>query len=104
MKKFSIGLVAVLMAIGFAAFTQPQKLAHKKNSYSYRFTESTNANRTDPSKYILSESADGCNTYSEVICLIDAPFAPDMNNHPTFSSGTDPLSNNVGITVSYWKP
>ncbi len=104
MKRFSLGLAVLLMAIGFAAFTTPQKAKHKRTGYDYLYTESSNTNSTDPSKYILSESAEGCDHVSDVICMINAPFPPDEDDHPTFTQGTDPLDNSVGISVTFWKP
>lgn len=104
MKRFSIGLVAVILGIGFAAFTTPQKTTHKTFSYVYKFTGTSTAGENTASNYVLSASQAGCdNAAPEMVCVIETSFAPDGNNNPQFPSGVD-VHNNANITVKHWQP
>lgn len=100
MKRFSIGLVAVLMAIGFAAFTTPKTAIQKKTGLNlYRY----NDNATDiknPLNYVWVSSMSGqCSGAAEIVCIIEAPGNAGSGEHPDFTNGTDPYDNQQDVTV-----
>ncbi len=104
MKRFSIGLIAVLLAIGFAAFTTPQKVAKKTFSYVYKFTGNSTAGENTAANYVLSSSQAGCDDDTpDMVCVIESSYAPDGNNNPQFPSGVD-VRNNLNITIKHWQP
>jgi len=93
MKKISIGLFTLIMAIGFAAFTTPKAAAVKKaftNYYRYGPLEAPNADFKDPAQYEWVEFATGCEGEAEEICIINAPGPTGTGEHPEFTKGNDP--------------
>ena len=100
MKRFSIGLVAVLMALGFAAFTSPQKSTLHKKAYAnwYRYTQPTAVGIADPGNYVFTTSLSGCGEDNNLVCIIETTGSTSMGGHPDFLSGTD-VYNDENIEV-----
>ena len=104
MKQFSIGLVAIIMAIAFAAFTMPKTVpVHPATNNNYRYMLSNNSGDTNPLNYVYTTNLIGCDG-SNVVCIIDAPGPSGSGAHPSFASGTDPYNNSVGVSVISEKP
>jgi len=105
MKRFSIGLAVLLLAIGFAAFT-PNKAAHKSFTYTYKYNGTSVADENDRTKYVLSSSTSGCEDIEDdMICQLQSNYAPDGSNHPNFPSGSYSVrldTDNNGISL--WQP
>ncbi|MGG9964083.1 hypothetical protein [Ferruginibacter sp. SUN106] len=101
MKRFSIGLVAVLMAIGFAAFTTPkQVVATTTTNNLYRYMPNAlSPDPTDPAQYVYTANADNCTEGNDEICIISSPGSAATGAHPTFTKGNDPY-NNLAESVS----
>ena len=103
MKKISIGLFTLVMAIGFAAFTTPKKAA-KTFNYSYIYTGTTVAGEEVAANYTQGTSQSTCNdNVPDLVCIISTTYAPDMNDHPQFPSTPD-VHNNANITIQHYKP
>ena len=103
MKKISIGLLAIVIAIAGAAFTQPKKAPVNALLNNYRYTLSTNTGDTNPNNYVFTTDLTGCDG-STVVCIIQSPGPSGTGAHPSFSMGTDPYNNNQGVTVISEKP
>ncbi|GAB2842613.1 hypothetical protein [Ferruginibacter profundus] len=100
MKRFSIGLVAVLMAIGFAAFTTPKHVVTATTNNLYRYMpDALNPDPTDPAQYVYTATADNCTEGNDEICIISAPGSAVTGAHPVFTKGNDPY-NNLAESVS----
>jgi hypothetical protein len=103
MKRFSISVTAVIMAIAFAAFTMPEKAEVRPTNNTYRYTLSTNMGDDNPSNYVWTNDLTGCSG-SQVVCIISSPGPTGAGAHPSFPLGTDPYSNNQGVSVVSQKP
>ena len=103
MKRFSISVTAVIMAIAFAAFTLPKKAEVKRTDNFYRYTLSTNTGDTDPNNYVWTSSSMDCGG-SKGVCLLRSPGPSGTGAHPSFPLGTDPYSNSQGVSVVSQKP
>ena len=103
MKRFSISITAVIMAIAFAAFTMPKQAEVSPTNNNYRYMLSTNSGDTNPNNYVWTTDLSGC-AGSEVVCIISSPGPSGTGAHPSFLSGTDPYSNNQGVSVVSQKP
>ncbi|MGC4102347.1 hypothetical protein [Ferruginibacter sp.] len=104
MKRFSFGLIAVLMAVGFAAFTTPQTIKKNKlENHLYRYTLTNNTGKDNPANYVFTSSSSGCSQGSAVVCIISAPGTDGMGNHPDFPNPTNPYSNSEGVSVEVEK-
>lgn len=104
MKQFSIGLVAIIMAIAFAAFTMPKSgTVHPATNNNYRYSLTTNSGDTNPGNYVFTTDLSGCSG-SDVVCIISSPGPSGAGAHPSFASGTDPYNNSVGVSVVSQKP
>jgi hypothetical protein len=102
MKKISIGLLTLIMAIGFAAFTTPQK-AKKVFNYTYHYNGATLVGENMPSNYSLSSSQTGCNDNAqELVCVISTSYAPDGNGFPQFPSSED-IRNDENVSIEHFK-
>jgi hypothetical protein len=89
MKRISIGLVAIIMAMSFAAFTPAHKAAHKTFAYSYLYTGGSAANQNNPLLYVESSETEGCdNDNREMICVFESNYAPDNAHHPILPTTT----------------
>jgi hypothetical protein len=100
MKKISIGLFTLIMAIGFAAFTTAKTAPAKKlDTNFYRYTPATVADPTDPEQYVWVEFATGCETGEDEICIINSPGPSGEGEHPEFTKGNDPRDNEEGVSV-----
>jgi len=104
MKKFPVGIFAVLMAIGFAAFTTPPNAKHhKRDNNLYRYTLTSNTGNDNPANYVFTSSASGCSQGSAVVCIISSPGTDGMGDHPNFPLHTDPYSNSEDVSVEVEK-
>lgn len=103
MKRFSISVTAVVMAIAFAAFTMPKKAGVNLTNNNYRYMLSSNTGDTDPSNYVWTSDLSGC-TGSDVVCIISSPGPSGTGAHPSFPLGTNPYSNSQGVSVVSQKP
>lgn len=103
MKRFSISVTAVIMAIAFAAFTMPKKAEVRSTNNNYRYSLSTNTGDTNPSNYVWTTDLSGCSG-SDVVCIISSPGPSGTGAHPSFPLGTNPYSNSQGVSVVSQKP
>lgn len=103
MQRLSMSVTAVIMAIAFAAFTLPKKAEVRPTNNTYRYTLSTNMGDTDPNNYVWTTDLSGCEG-SKVVCIISSPGPSGTGAHPSFPLGTDPYSNNQGVSVVSQKP
>ena len=104
MKRFSIGLVAVLMALGFAAFTTAKKVTHKGTTYFYRYNGIAPSGENTATNYSLGSSQTGCNDLvHDMVCVIETSYAPDGSGNPQFPTPVD-VRNDGNIAVQHWKP
>jgi hypothetical protein len=105
MKRFSIGVLAILMAFGFAAFTVPHSTSSSKlDNHKYRYQPNLDGDYDDPDNYVYTEDLTGCGEDVTTICIIDAPGGTGVGVHPDFPDHTDPEDNSLNVTVYSWKP
>jgi hypothetical protein len=102
MKKFSFSMLAIVLAIGFAAFTTPPGKKNTTNNL-YRYQLDSNTGMDDPANYLFTSSATGCGTDNNIVCIISAPGEAETGAHPDFELGTNPYSNSEGVTVEVEK-
>ncbi len=106
MKKFSIGLAAIILAISAVAFTEVRKPAKASTFYNnYRYNGTTNAGMKDPVNYTWTDELTGCSDFEEeVVCIISSPGPSGLDEHPVFEEGTDPFDNEEDVDVLATKP
>jgi len=83
MKKYLIGLFAVVFAVGAVAFTTP---ALKKTTTAFHYVS---GDQKLPGSY--QEGSISCSGLPQVVCTIQAD--EDQNSLPIFTSGTNPVDN-----------
>jgi hypothetical protein len=85
MKKYLLGMIAVVLAAGFSAFTSTPSTA-KFTQYTF-FRNSGTATSVDPADYIYRPSG-GCNSNPNSNCSArwDQSTAPLTNDHPAFDA------------------
>ena len=100
MKKISIGLMTLIMAIGFAAFTTPKSAPAKTlfNNW-YEYMPGSTPDPTDPDQYVYVTTIDDCHG-NDRVCVISSPGPSGTGQHPTFTKGQDPYNNTAeGVSV-----
>ena len=91
MKKYLLGIMAIVLAVGFSAFTAGESKM-KFTEYTF-FRNSGSATSVDPADYIYRPSG-GCNANQNSNCSArwDQSTAPVTNDHPaidaTFVTGS----------------
>ncbi|MEJ8818552.1 DUF6520 family protein [Lacibacter sp. H407] len=92
MKKFLLPMFAILLAVGFSAFTQPEKVRYDDPLWYY--TGVDDSEHGNQEFYVPLEGQGtqaGCPGESIVRCVIAAPVdgmtgKPDLNNISAFPS------------------
>lgn len=93
MKKYVLGLFAIVLAVGFSAYTNmPHKKSSKFTDYYYAFNGNQDAtDRADYTKYINpTTSAPGalCPTGSAQQCYLKVSITGEAPTNPDFSGWT----------------
>lgn len=85
MKKYALGLLAIVLAVTVAFTTKPTF-----NTYQFNGTSTNASHRVDPTKY--SPASPACNGTELVLCSINAA---DNNGRPVIGSAGDALYDNL---------
>jgi hypothetical protein len=104
MKRFSIGLAAVIMAFGFAAFTTPKQVAKKTDTYTYKYTGTAVSGENDKDNYGPFVSEGSCSDIQDdMVCVIETSYAPGTGGHPAFPPSED-VRDDDNVTITFWQP
>lgn len=105
MKKIATSLLAVLLAVGFAAFTAPQSKSKPVFNNMYRYLGTDDSHISDPNWYEYTTSTTGCpDTDPQVVCIISSPGTTGVNGKPSFTNGQNPRDNEAeGVSVLFEK-
>lgn len=91
MKKYLIGTIAVVFALGTVAFTKAPK-KDKFVNYYFAFNTSyspTEENVEDESKWVLVDDNSGCTLADQKACKIRVPDSMTSGNPRTLSSSAN---------------
>jgi hypothetical protein len=75
MKKYLAASFALVLAIGFTAFTAPKNLKFTDHYYTYNGTGDQFQESSYISITVLQYNASSCTTGVNTICVIDSPVA-----------------------------
>ena len=91
MKKYSLGLLAVIFAVGSSFAVKTYAPIWKFNG-----NPASSTDRVDPSKYTLGTN--DCGSEEVVLCAIEAPADPNNSSQPQITGSLHTALQNSGST------